>query len=148
MPAALKRRVSHDIDVYIQHAQAGSTQHAIALLAYFLAGGDDPHVLAYVDAARERYEADTDREHRGMERALMLLRPRSGTGRDRRAKMTDDASIEAVMEFERYLVARILERGARGAEKYAVSKTAAALKVSESSVRQAIAAHKKSRRDQ
>lgn len=140
LPSPLLRRIHHEFGTYAELAQSGSQRHAEALLAYYYNGAkNDPRILEYIDGARERYNEDTDREHRGMERAMLLLAPRAGVRRDQRSVMTEDARIEARELFPRHVAEFTRRYGtARGAEKYAVSKIAEALRVSERSVRAAV----------
>jgi hypothetical protein len=132
-PSLITRRLPYELKLYIQRAQNGSWWHARAVLLYFLQG-DGAHnelVLAHLEQARMRYEGDSDRGHRGLERALWLLKPGH-----RRTKLTDDPVAEIPAEFKK----RYEEKdGQWGAEKYAVSMVAEELRISPRSVRQVLA---------
>lgn len=134
--AALLRRVRYELDTYLRCASVGSTRHARAILhVVTIEGPLDRRLREYLKAARLRYEAD-HQGHRRLERALLLLESRGGTSRDRRAAMTDDARIEAEELYASYVADAHSHGKERSAVKYAISKTAEALGVSESSIRQ------------
>ena len=77
-----RRETVRELDTYIGLATSGSTQHARAVLEYFYwIGPRDPGMRRYIEESRRRYNADGDREHRGMERALLLLDEKGGSKR-------------------------------------------------------------------
>ena len=102
----------HSLYDWIGHAKAGSTWHALGLLAHSMRpnGLAHRHMRAYLEAARERYNADPDRKHHGMERALLLVRKGPGTPPGaKKGGATPEAIEEAALMY-----------GERGANKRAM----------------------------
>ncbi|MGH8229636.1 MAG: hypothetical protein ACREU3_17325 [Steroidobacteraceae bacterium] len=78
-PARRMQSTLHELETSIRLATSGSNRHAWACLEYFCRiEPRDARILCHIEEARRRYNTDSDRPHRGVERALWLLDSKGG----------------------------------------------------------------------
>jgi hypothetical protein len=125
-------RIGAELDAWIEQAEAGSARHARGVLTHSLRKEvSDLRLMAYLERARQRYNADPDRKHRGMERSLLLLSSARSPCNDR---ATPEAIEEAALMYEQL---RRDDTG-RGAAKRALAEVAAQTGVSRAAILRAI----------